>query len=215
MPTAHQLGMIAIDELTWPISYRFVTVGSQGWTQQDLHVDAPGLNNDHDHSLALGRLLWQGVVATATTANVQLAYAFMVAWHISPLAEPFAPIGARGLRLGRAAPRAHSPVLLLHSGHNDDDAARRVFLYGAPAEWQDGELLTDAGWDNLMPWAYGLAMGVLANFCGGEVQLLHAYPRRVDVVPENLGGVAFRRVSSLRVCQYVDKAPALSSELWP
>lgn len=215
MASLNSLRMMGLDDFTWPVSILWHTAGPQGFTQQELTVDVPVLNGMHDETIALAGALWDAVVAPATTSSVQLLYSDVLIWHEAPLPG----IGAGGFRFGRqpgrSASRAHSGVLLFHSGHDDDYAARRMFAYGMPERWTDGELLTEAGWDNLMAWGHALSMGLSAHFAGGTMQLLLMYPGVVESVPENLLGVGFRRVTDIRVCQYVDKAPELSTALWP
>lgn len=215
MPTLSSLSMLGLDELTWPVSYRFVEIGSHGWTQTELSLNIPVLNGNHDKTIAAGPTLWQAIVAPATTSSTQLIYFECLIHHEAPLPVLSGASLAFGLQPGTPAARDHSGVLLLHSGHPDELAVRRIFAYGMPAAWTDGETLNDAGWDHLMAWAHGVYMGAAADFIGGTMQLLHMYPRVLPVVPENLNGVAFRRVSDLRVCNYVDKAPDLFLGIWP
>lgn len=197
------------------MSVQYAMTTPWGWTQQVLSFDIPGLEAAPDKTAAVLWNYWQGLAATAATRNASLIYITYVQWKSSPAPNIYAGLQLSGLHFGPAAARDRSGVLLLHSGHDDKNACRRFFVPSMPVSWQDGELLTDAGWDGLMALAHGWAMGVLSNYCGGEAQLLHAYPRILPIVPENLGGVAFRRVVSLRVLQYVGKAPDWSSEMWP
>lgn len=186
-----------------------------GWTQQVLSFDIPVLESDPSKTGHILWNLWQGLVATATVGSTSLAYIFYVQWKQGPGPLLYAGLPLSGLHFGPSAGRKQQGVLVMHSGHDDDYAARRFFTPGMPRSWQDGQLLTEAGWDGLMALANGWAMGVMAAYCGGDSQLLIAYPGIVDVTPSNLGGVAFRRVASLRACHYIDKAPELSSEIWP
>jgi len=105
--------------------------------------------------------------------------------------------------------------MVLQSGHADDYAGRRFFVPGTPVGWSADGLLTQRGWDSMLTLAYGWMMGASGYSCGGEIQLLHAYPWILTPEAGNLGGVAFRLIHYLRVCQYVDKAPEESRQLWP
>lgn len=215
MPSLTSLEMLGTADLTWPISFRYVMLGSHGWTQTDLSVDAPDLNGNHDASIAVGARLWRAAVATATTTSTQLAYFLCVIWKLSPFAELGSSLFTSGVHFGSSAPRARSGVLITHTGHADDYAARRTFAFGMPSAWQNGDTLTSAGWDNLLMLAHAQAMGLSAAYLGGGLQLLHMYPNVVPSSVENLTGVGFRRVTAWRVCEYVDKAPDFSDALWP
>lgn len=178
-------------------------------------MDVPPLNGLHDESVAIASRLWAAIVAPATTINVSLVYSEVIVWKLAPLPELVGSPGYTGLHGGAAAPRDRCAVTVFHTGHPDDFAARRYFHFGMPATWRDGDLISSAGWDNVMAWAQAVAMATAAAFVGGTMQQLLMYPGVVDQTPENLLGVAFRRVSSLRVCHYLDKAPDLSLGLWP
>lgn len=186
-----------------------------GWTQLEMSFDIPALESDPSKTPAVLWNMWQGVVAAATTDSTQLAYIEYVNWKSGGAAGFYSGLPLFGLHFGRSAPRAHCCTIVQHTGHDDDYSARRVFLAGMPSSWTDGQVLTADGWDAGMALAHAWAMGIMASYCGGDSQLLIAYPHILPVVPENLQGVAFRRVASLRVCHYVAKAPDISLGLWP
>lgn len=207
--------MLAISALQWPCSARYIMQTRFGYTEQTLSFDLIGLGTQPDKTPAVLWALWSLLVAPATVRSTQLAWIEWVAWKQTPLAMPYVGLFAEGRIFERTRSRDQQLVVVLHSGHPDDYAGRRFFLPGTPIGWSDGSMLTRTGFDNGMDMISAWAMGCMAYFCGGEVALLNAYPGVLPPELSNLAGVAFRRVSDLRLCQYVDKAPELSDQLWP
>lgn len=186
-----------------------------GWTASVFSFDVFGLENHADKTGAALWAIWAGIVAPATTRQTSLYYIEFVDWKASPLAQVYVGLPLSGRLVRPVGPRSQQGVMILHDDLADDFSGRRFFTPGMPREWCDGELLTDAGWDNLMNLIGGWACGAMGYFGNGQLSLLNAHPHSCDEELGNLGGVGFRLVSSLRVCQYVDKAPTLSTDLWP
>lgn len=215
MPTLGELSMIAPGDLEWPLSFRYNIRTSFGWTQNEIHVNVPAMTDKPDLAPALGWELWRGVVAPATCWSSSVDFMQYVVWHQAPVGLPYVGLENRGTRFETSCSRDQCAVLLLHTGDRDDAAGRRLFLPGMPRTWQADGVLTSRGWDACMELAHGVAMGMNVGTIGAECQLLNAYPGIVPPTVENLGGVGFRRIASLRVCQFVDKAPDQSSAIWP
>lgn len=215
MPSAADLGMLGTASLKWPCSARYIVETRFGWTEQTLSFDLFGLDTTPALTPNVLWSLWTLLVAPATVRSSSLVWLEWVAWKQVPLAQPYVGPFTTGGIVERTRARDEQLVIVLHSGHADDYAARRFFLPGTPIGWSDGELLTQAGWDNGMNMLNAWAMGALAWYCSGQVSLIHAYPGVLPSTQQNLAGVAFRLVSDLRLCQYVDKAPELSTKLWP
>lgn len=215
MPSAAQLNMWALGQLNWPCSARYIVQTRFGWTEQTLSFDLLGMGSTPEKTPIALWALWTLLVAPATVRSSTLIWMEWIAWKQLPLAQPYVGPFTEGRLVERTRARDQQLVIVLHSGHTDDYAGRRFFLPGTPIGWSDGELLTQAGYEHGMDMVNAWAMAALAWYCGGTVSLIHAYPGILEPAEGNLGGVAFRLVSDLRLCQYVDKAPDLSSELWP
>lgn len=215
MPSASDLGMIDRGGLFWPCSARYIVQTRFGWTEQTLSFDLFGCQNTPALTPVVLWALWSRLVAPATVRSSSLIWLEWVAWHSTPLAMPYVGPFTQGQIVERTRSRDEQLCIVLHSGHADDYAGRRFFLPGTPIGWSEDGMLTQRGWDNGMNMLNAWAMGALAWYVSGQISLIHAYPGAVDVTTSNLAGVAYRLVSDLRLCQYVDKAPTLSENLWP
>lgn len=215
MPSASDLMMYPTASLQWPCSARYIVQSRFGWTEQTLSFDLFGLGSTPALTPVVLWDLWTLMVAPATVRSSSLVWLEWVAWKSTPLAQPYVGSFTQGRLVHDTRSRDEQLCIVMHSGHADDYAGRRFFLPGTPAGWSDAGVLTPTGWESGMEMLNAWAMGALAWYVGGQVSLIHAYPGVLPSIPENLAGVAFRLVSDLRLCQYVDKAPTLSSELWP
>lgn len=215
MPSAQDLQMIDRGGLFWPCSARYIVQSRFGYTEQTLSFDLFGCQNTPSLTPVILWDLWTRMVAPATVRSSSLVWLEWVAWHSTPLAMPYVGPFTQGRIVERTRSRDEQLCIVMHSGHADDFAGRRFFLPGTPIGWSEDGVLTQAGWDNGMNMLNAWAMGSLAWYCSGQISLIHAYPGAVDVTTSNLAGVAYRLVSDLRLCQYVDKAPTLSENLWP
>lgn len=216
MSSLEALAMLPADTFNDPVSYHYEMRCPWGLMALDLTVDIKILINDVSYYAAIGEHLWRSAIATAITTGVSLDTFFYVRWLAAPLAMPAVPsLSTRGRIHATGAGRGHCPIVLMHSGHADNYAARRITLPATPIAWQEDGILTPRGWDELMAWAQGVRMGLAADDIGGDLQHLIAYPHVVEPTIENLNGVGFRRVTHLKVLQFTDKAPDLPSGLWP
>lgn len=215
MPSAQDLQMIDRGGLFWPCSARYIVQTRFGWTEQTLSFDLFGCQNTPALTPVVLWSLWTRLVAPATVRSSSLVWMEWVAWHSTPLAQPYVGPFTQGTIVEGTRSRDEQLVIVMHSGHADDYAGRRFFLPGTSVAWSENGVLTQRGWDNGMNMLNAWAMGALAWYCSGQISLIHAYPGAVDVTTSNLAGVAYRLVSDLRLCQYVDKAPTLSENLWP
>lgn len=203
------------NNLNTPCSARYIVQTRFGWTEQTLSFDLLGMNSTPQYIPVALWSLWTLLVAPATVRSSSLVWMEWVYWKAAPLAQPYVGPFTTGRIVEQTRSRDEQLVLVLHSGHADEYAGRRFFLPGTPAGWSEDGVLTTRGYENGMDMVNAWAMAALAWYCGGTVSLIHAYPGLLPSVPENLAGVAFRLVSDIRLCQYVDKAPELSSSLWP
>lgn len=216
MPSVEQLGMLEAGDFNDPVSYRFEMRAPFGLIAAELTVDIKILINDASYYGTIGESLWSASIATAISTAVSLDLVWFVRWRASPLALPHVPSFARrGRQSGSPIGKAHCPLVVMHTGHSDNYAARRITLPSTPAVWQADGMLTSRGWDSLMAWAQGLRMGLAADDLGGDLQHLIAYPGVVEPTIDNLNGVGFRRVTHLKVLQFTDKAPNFDGGIWP
>jgi hypothetical protein len=208
--------MKQISDFNDPCSFRYEMRTSFGLVAQDLSVDIKIFITDPSYYSAICLQLWRSTIATAISRDVRLDMAWLVRWNQSPLAFPVAPMLLdRGRQSGTPAGKAHTATVIMHTGHSDNLAARRLYLPSTPLRWQTDTMLNGAGWDSLLTWAQGVRMGLAADDLGGDLQHLIAYPRIIEPTLENLAGVGFRTVSHLKVLQYTDKCPDFDGGLWP
>jgi hypothetical protein len=215
MPSLAELQMLDVSDLVWPVTYRWVVSHPTGFSSWEISVDAFNLNGHHDETVALGGRLFTASIATAICTSTRLEF-FDYFIH-KTMAAPSISGGAglTGKLFGTPAPRRSSAALTFNTGHSDSYGRRQQYLYGMPNAWQDGAFLTNAGWDGVMGYAYLLAMGLQGQHFAGELQHLIPYWHVLPTSVPNFFGVAFRRVTSYNVFQYVEKAPELSTGLWP
>lgn len=216
MPSLQPMSMMGLDELHDPVSFRYEMRTSFGLMNQDLSVDVKIDINDPSYYGKIGESLWNAAIATAISRDVSLDLLWWVRWRSGPLAWPHAPsFFSRGRQGGTPAGKAHSAIVMMHTGHGDEAAVRRITLPSTPLSWQADGMLTDRGWDSLMAWAQGVKMGLAGDELGGDLQHIIAYPHIIPATIENLSGTLFRRVTHLKVLQYTDKAPDFNGGLWP
>lgn len=207
--------MIGIDDLSWPVSYRFNLQSGSGPMSWETTVDVPAFNGLHDETVALGLQLFNYTIATAICSSVVLLYYDYLIHKEGPAVSIAGGFGGGGRLFGTPAPRNKSGVLTFNTEHDDKNGRRRHYLYGMPFNWQDANGLTSRGWDGCMGYGHLLAMGLQAHSGAGNLQQLIAY---WNVLPSTIGnvyGVAFRRVLSYNVFQHTDKAPDQFTPLWP
>lgn len=208
MPSTHHLGMLDPGELNDPCTFRYEMRTPWGLFTHSLSVDILIDLDDSAYYGIIGAAIWNGAIATAISANVNLDLVWLYRWRGTGAPFPYVPAGInRGRRFGTPANKARSVHVLQHTGHSDDIAARAFVLPQTPLAWQTDGMLNDGGWDAVMEFAFGLKMGLAGNDIGGDLQHLLAYPGIVPVSIDNLSGTGLRRVTHLKVLQYVDKAP--------
>jgi len=210
------MSMLEIGDLNEPVSYRYEMQTPWGLVAQDISVDIRILIQHPGSIPAIGRQIWLGGIATAISRDVSLSALWYVRWRAAPLSFPgMTTLFDRGRQGGTPAGKAHTAIVMMHTGHADNKAARGLYLPSTPLSWQSGGMLTSRGWDALLSWAQGFKMGLAGSELGGDIQHVIAYPGIVPATVDNLGGVLFRRVTHLKVLQYTDKAPDFQGGLWP
>lgn len=215
MPTATDRQMIALDNLTWPVSFRYVIGTPFGFTQQEITTDIPELEGLQAETAAWGFKLWQTTIAKAISHDAELEILEYVMWKLPPAvftAGTGAPAGGSALS---GSPREHSGQLTLHTGHMDKFARRDFYVPRMPNAWQSEGVLNDAGQRGMYGLAAVLAMGFNSLNAGGPLRWLIHYTGVVDAEPSNLLGVAFRAVQFVRVKTYCMPAREGINLLWP
>jgi hypothetical protein len=208
MPSAHAIGMLEPSELNDPVTFRYEMRTGWGLFTFSLSFDIRIDLDDGAYYGTIGAAIWNAAIATAICRTVNLDLVWLYRWRGTGAPFPYVPAGInRGHRGGTPANKARSAHVIMHTGHSDDLAARRLVLPQTPLSWQTDGMLNDGGWDALMEFAFGFKMGTAAFDIGGDLQHLIAYPGIVPVSIDNLSGTLLRPVTHLKVLQYTDKAP--------
>lgn len=207
---AASLLMLPLEQFAWPVTYGYIVATPWGTTRQSLTVNVPQLEGMPDATRLLGRLLWGTVTAPAVIGDVKLTHVSVTFWKSLGVAIPMPIQELRGNLIGRASPREHTPQMVMLTGHADDDGKRRFFFPGAPRGWVKDGLLQKEGWEHLLPHAAGCMLGLQEPALSSGLEWLIAYPGVLESTLENFTGVAFRRVTHLRVCHHTDKAPEVT-----
>lgn len=213
--TAAELQCIALDDVAWPVTWRWHTRGPWGDTTQEVTVNVPGLEGDIAGSMRLGGLLWERSVAAATTSEMQLREWDTVCWRFADAGLPSLDPPKIGRLAGTPAARKDTPVIVLHTDHLDTLAMRRFFVPGVPDRWIEDELVTRGAFHALEALGHVMTMGLQGHLTGGPMIWMIAYPQLIEPSIANHGGVAFRRVEYLRICHHTRPAPLPSVQPWP
>lgn len=212
---AEQLQVQELHDFEWPITFRWHMQTPFGRTQQDFTVDAPGLRDDIEGSMALGHVLWQRSIAPAMVTDVELTHHDTVMWRFVAAGLPQLNTANRGMLAGTAAPRDDSACIVMHTGHMDHRAVRRLIIPGIPSAWASDGLIGVGARHALESLGQGLIMGLARHLTGSPMLWLLAYPQLLEPQSDNPSGVGFRKVEYLRIAWHTDKAPLPSSEPWP
>lgn len=199
--------MIDLAELEWPVTYMYEVSAPWGLTRQELTVNVPALVDNFAATERLGLALWSLVTAPAVSGFVALQGLSWVPWRFGAAAPPSPTLPRFGDRIAVPASRDNSPQLVFLTGHGDKASRRRFFLPGAPREWVSEGLLTREGFEQLLPHASGMMLGLATPELGSGIEWLLVYPGEVQGNPDNPTGTCFRRVKHVRVCWHVDRAP--------
>ena len=204
---AHALGMINLHELAWPVTFTYFIRAPWGETQQTLTVNAPQLEANTEATRRLGPLLWSVLTAPAVVGDVSMYLCWTTIWKAYAVLPPAGGLELRGNLFGPASRRVDTPQIVMLTKHPDNAGRRRLFMPGAPRDWSSGGMLTTQGWEQLLAHAAGCMLGLAEPGLVSGLEWLIAYPNVLEASLANLPGVAFRRVTHLRVCQHTDKAP--------
>lgn len=215
MPNAASLGMIELEDLVNPISFRFHCDGGQGTVAQELTVDAIGLDPGLEVLSRFAVNLWMGSVALATHVSLFNRFTETVIWKAGPATLLLETGAMRGRIPGQAGTADAAGVLTFHTDHMDSFARRQLYLPNLPRAWRSNRVLSDTGQQGLYRLGAVFAMGCGFDEFSGSFPLLIQYSRVVDPSPSNILGVAFRRVHHVRVHNYCESAPDDDNLLWP
>lgn len=208
MPSAHAQGFLEPSELNDPVTFRYELRTNWGRMVQNLSVDILIDLDDGSYYRTIAQSIWTSAIATAICSSCRLELMWLYRWSGAGSPFPMVPDGfPTGRLVGTPANQARTAIIMQHTGHSDDYAARRLDMPNTPLRWQTDTMLNDRGWDGMMSCAHGLRMGMAGSDIGGDLQHLIAYPNIVDPTVDNLSGTWLRRVTHLKVLQYTDKAP--------
>ena len=215
MPNAEQLAMIDLDVLTNPLSFRYNLSGPWGVSSMVFTFEVPELFDKLPETLVFGQRMWHDFIATAISHHWRADFMEIVRWKQTPLPVVWPVSDGAGRNGGRGSDRKDSGMIVLHSGHADGWGRYRLALPGLPQNWVNSNQLNDSGITELYKWAAILFMGTASIVGGSNIRWLLHY---ADVLPmrlDNLRGVAFRDIYSVRICSYCDEAPDSVPIDWP
>lgn len=215
MPSASDLEMIDLDDTANPVTCRFNLSTSWGPSSQELTLDIPALDGKLPETALFFERVWAGCIANAIGRRVTLDFVEIVLWKSFPLGQVFAPIFPSGKRSGPYTSRNESGVLIMHTGHADRYARRKMFFPNMPSSFMHERVLTHTGMTALYDVAAIMYMGLNEPELFSPATWLLPYKGVVAVSPANISGVAFRRVHSVRCCSYCDDAPDEVPLDWP
>lgn len=208
--TPQSEAMLSLYNLTWAVTTTYHMSAPWGLTQVSLTVDAPELYGKVPESVQLGLELWNRSIATAMCRSVYLEFQDTICWHQIPIGMPIPRLQVRGQLFGASTGRDDSACIVMHTGHADSYARRRMILPGIPKSWVVDGLLTENGMGKLEDLGHMMMMGMAAHITGGPMAWLIAYPDALDPEPGNFTGVGFRSVEYLRICHHTERAPDTS-----
>lgn len=215
MPNAASLGMIELDDLENPISFRFHCGGGSGSVAQEITVNAIGLEPGLEILTRFAGYVWYGSVALATTTALSVIFTEAVVWKAGPATLLVPASGMAGRIPGPSGTEDSAGVLTLHTDHVDKYARRQLYVPNIPRAWRGNRVLSDTGQQGMYRLAAVMAMGFgLDQFSGPTPMLIH-YTDVVERSPSNILGVAFRRVHHIRVHNYCEEPPPDDNLLWP
>lgn len=209
------LAVMKIDDLVYPISYRWHLDTPFGATQVELTVDGEGIDGFFDGAPRLGELLFMAAIAPAIHHNVSCRMIESMVWKEALVPTITFPQGVQGLRFGGRLGREHGVCLVLHSGDHDSLALQRIIIPTPDPDWVEGGLLTVAGAEQLQTLARGWVYGMTRIINGSDLRLLIMHP---NVVPSPLKEVkrpGFRDVQYIRVLQHTERVPEQGPVDWP
>jgi hypothetical protein len=207
--------LIPLSALAWPISYRWHIQTPFGAYNTELCVDAGELVDDVEASAMLGRLLFSSAIAVAITRHCRPTIQEMICWKVGDAPSAIPLTLEQGFHFATAAARNETGVMVLHTGHADGRARRRIFFGGMPASWADDGLLSRPGAERLQEVGRGWICGLVAGSGSLPARLLIAYPRSVPLSGGIGEEVGFRTVETVRVCQFTERCPDLGGMIWP
>lgn len=215
MPIPEHLRMIRLDQLQWPVTYRFMTSSPHGFSSTELTLDMWRMIDRPEETKSAGPLIWERSVALATSRSVRLELVEVMMWKLPTgpqIVDPGDHVGRNALA---PSDREHSLIIAMHDNVVDRRSTRRLAIFGFPRVWHRDGVLTSDGWDVGMQLGNVMGMSFSHDYIGGGFQQLHHWTGVEQFSLDNIFGVAFRRVTSWSVCQYVDKAPDYELGLWP
>lgn len=215
MPSPDAVGMIPLEDLAYPITFRFHLSTAWGFTYQEMTLDIPELQDDLAAIDRFCHALWSVFIATAITASVELFLAEALQWKKGGLPLLMPTSFGNGKIHGTPADMKESGVIVLHTAGVDNNSRRRFYLPGMPKIWQDNRRLSQTGITQLYNWTSVFTMAFLAPELPRPFDWLIAYPRVFDFKPSNVWGVGFRYVERCRVCWHTSKPPEGAGTNYP
>ena len=216
MLDALQLGMIPLGFTNRPYTFRFTLDTDFGFTTQELTLDIPDLPFELAPLTRFARSLWPATVGSAAGRSVFCDLCTVVNWKADTGLMLTLPVGGvRGGSFLHPATRDNSAVFVLHTGHSDNYARRRIYVPGSPAVWFRDGIMTQEGRTGAYNVATTWYMAFKASALANPYRWLIAYPRVLESSDTNFFGVAFREPQFIRFPSHCAKPPEGASLDWP
>ena len=209
-------GMIPLGILNQPLTFKYTVDTPFGFTNHELTLDVPDLSLDLAVLSRFASSIWASVFGSALCNTVGSSICTIVNWKTSGSILLTVPlIGAQGRQSGPSGNAKQSGVLVLHTGHGDSYARRRIYFPGMPRRWQFDGLLNGTGQTQLYRTVATWYMAFKGSALPNPYRWLIAYPRVVEAGTGNFFGVAFRQPEYFRICNHCGKPPEGAALDWP
>lgn len=204
-------GYYELLELQWPVTFNWTMSVPWGFARMALTVEAPTLVNDPMATAHAVNQLWTAAIAPAISFLTTLvdggAYLWKLGWSTSR--DGTFPVGMNGIF---PAGPSHGVAVVMHSGHTDRAARRRLIFPTCPRAWIDdhGQLEHD-GAGKMLTHLRGMFAGLNGTIENAPMAWLLPNPTAFHDPITGFGRVGFRSVEHLRLCSYTVPVPDIDA----
>lgn len=198
---------IPLADLSWPVTVLWDISTPFGLAHLELTVDIPALTDKPLETEFVCTQLFSDAIAPAISFQCTLVAGANYVWKLGRAVDRD-PRFPGGTQPALAAPKGHGVAVVMHTGHTDRRARRRLILPGCPRGWIDNTgQVTEHGAGKLLTHLRGMFGGLNGSVENAPMAWLLAYP---DAITDPLTGTkhpGFRRVEWLRLCSYTVPVP--------
>lgn len=210
------LRMIPLGILNQPMTFRFLLDSPHGFTYQDLTLDIPDLQTDLETLSRFASSIYNLTYGSASCTSLQASIATVVFWKATAALIKTVPLVAAGGQVHAThGAREDSGVVVLHTGHADNFARRRLYIPAMARNWVHEGVLNGTGQTQLYNAVATWYMAFKGSALPNPYRWLIAYPRVVQSDETNFFGVAFRQPEFFRICSHTGKPQEGSGLDWP